>query len=55
MLDITERKRGEDKLQESRDYLDKIINSIGDPIFVKNRRINLFGEQRILCIIGPQF
>jgi len=37
MLDITERKRAEDKLQESKDYLDKIINSIGDPIFVKNR------------------
>ena len=37
MLDITERKRAEDKLYESRDYLDKIINSIGDPIFVKNR------------------
>jgi len=37
MLDITARKHGEDKLQESKDYLDKIINSIGDPIFVKNR------------------
>jgi PAS domain S-box-containing protein len=38
MLDITERKRGEERLQESKDYLDKIINSIGDPIFVKNRQ-----------------
>jgi len=37
LTDITERKRAEDKLQESRDYLDRIINSIGDPIFVKNR------------------
>jgi PAS domain S-box-containing protein len=38
MLDISERKRGEERLQESKDYLDKIINSIGDPIFVKNRQ-----------------
>ncbi len=26
------------ELQESKDYLDKIINSIGDPIFVKDRQ-----------------
>jgi PAS domain S-box-containing protein len=36
--DITESKQAEEKLQESRDYLDKIINSIGDPIFVKDRQ-----------------
>jgi PAS domain S-box-containing protein len=36
--DITERKRMEESLQASRDYLDKIINSIADPIFVKDRR-----------------
>jgi PAS domain S-box-containing protein len=35
--DITERKKMEDALRESKDYLDKIINSIGDPIFVKDR------------------
>lgn len=38
LTDITERKRVEGKLQESRDYLDKIINSIGDPIFVIDRQ-----------------
>ncbi len=35
--DIAERKKKDDALRESRDYLDKIINSIGDPIFVKDR------------------
>ena len=36
--DITESKRAKEELQESKDYLEKIINSIGDPIFVKNRQ-----------------
>jgi PAS domain S-box-containing protein len=35
--DITERKKTADALRDSRDYLDNIINSIGDPIFVKDR------------------
>jgi len=38
MLDITERKQMETALREARDYLDKIINSIGDPIFVVDRQ-----------------
>ncbi len=37
ILDITERKKAEEKQKESNDYLNKIINSMGDPIFVKNR------------------
>ena len=37
ILDITERKKAEEKQKESEDYLNKIINSMGDPIFVKNR------------------
>ncbi len=36
--DITVSKRAKEELQESKDYLEKIINSIGDPIFVKNRQ-----------------
>ena len=32
-----ERKRAEQAVQNSRDYLDRIINAVGDPIFVKNR------------------
>jgi PAS domain S-box-containing protein len=35
--DITEHKKVESAFQESRDYLYKIINSIADPIFVKDR------------------
>ncbi|MGD0845575.1 MAG: PAS domain S-box protein [Geobacteraceae bacterium] len=36
--DITERKRAEQAVEESRNFLDKIINSIADPIFVKDRQ-----------------
>ncbi len=36
--DITEQKRMEGALQESKDYLDKIINAIGDPLFVIDRQ-----------------
>jgi PAS domain S-box-containing protein len=36
--DITERKKAEEALLDSREYLSKIINSIGDPIFVKDRQ-----------------
>jgi PAS domain S-box-containing protein len=35
--EITERKKVEAALKESREYLDKVINSIPDPIFVKDR------------------
>ncbi|HEY5232488.1 MAG TPA: PAS domain-containing sensor histidine kinase [Verrucomicrobiae bacterium] len=35
---LTEHKRTEQKLTESRNFLDRIINSISDPIFVKDRR-----------------
>lgn len=36
--DITGRKKIEEELRESKDRLDKIINSIADPMFVKNRQ-----------------
>lgn len=35
--DITERKRIENAMRESREFLNKIINSISDPIHVKDR------------------
>ncbi|MFC4723200.1 PAS domain S-box protein [Geojedonia litorea] len=35
-LDITERKNAEKLLIESKEYLDNIINNIGDPVFVKD-------------------
>ncbi len=37
LLDITERKHAEDALRHSREYLSKIINSVADPLFVKDR------------------
>ncbi|MDM8539913.1 response regulator [Desulfococcaceae bacterium HSG9] len=35
---ISERKRAEEALAESGKFLNKIINAIGDPVFVKNRQ-----------------
>ncbi|HBI14232.1 MAG TPA: hybrid sensor histidine kinase/response regulator [Desulfobulbaceae bacterium] len=35
--DITDRKKADEALAESKDFLDKIINSISEPIFVKDR------------------
>ena len=50
--DITERKRAEDALRGSRDYLDKIINSIGDPIFVKDRQHRFILVNNALCALA---
>jgi PAS domain-containing protein len=36
--DITGQKQTEAALQHSRDYLDRIINTVADPIFVKDRQ-----------------
>jgi PAS domain S-box-containing protein len=36
--DITERKKAEDALRKSKEFLNKIINSISDPIHVKDRQ-----------------
>lgn len=38
LTDISDRRRAEAALAESRNYLDKIINSVADPIFVKDRQ-----------------
>ncbi len=52
MLDITERKRGEEMLKESKDYLDKIINTIGDPLFVKNRQHRFVLVNDAMCALS---
>ncbi len=49
MVDLTERKLAEEKQKESKDYLDKIINSIGDPIFVKDRNHRFVLVNDALC------
>ncbi len=36
--DISEGRRSEEVLKDSRDYLDRIINAVADPIFVKDRQ-----------------
>ena len=36
--DISKRKKAEVELVESKEFLNKIINSIGDPVFVKDRQ-----------------
>jgi PAS domain S-box-containing protein len=36
LADITDRKRAEEALAESRNYLDEIINAVADPLFVKD-------------------
>lgn len=38
ILDITERKHAEVALAKARNFLDEIINSISDPVFVKDRK-----------------
>ncbi|MCX6673279.1 MAG: ATP-binding protein, partial [Methanothrix sp.] len=50
--DITESKRAKEELQESKDYLDKIINSIGDPIFVKNRQHQFVLVNNAFCTLS---
>ena len=49
ILDITERKKAEEKQKESEDYLNKIINSIGDPIFIKDRDHRFVLVNDVLC------
>ncbi|MCP4044300.1 MAG: response regulator, partial [Gammaproteobacteria bacterium] len=51
--DITERKRIEDALMESEDYLVSILNSIPDPIYVKNQRHEwVLVNDRFCAIVG---
>ncbi len=45
VLDISERKQAEVELKASKDYLDKIINSLASPIFVKD-------EQHRFCLVN---
>jgi PAS domain S-box-containing protein len=48
-VDITEREREADAIRESREYLTRIINCIGDPIFVKDREHRFTLANDALC------
>jgi len=47
--DITEQKKAEKLLIESKDYLDNIINNIGDPVFVKDDQSRLLVVNDAFC------
>lgn len=47
--DVTERRSAEEALKESKEYLNQIINCIGDPIFVKDREHRLTLVNDALC------
>ena len=48
-VDITEREKEADAVRESREYLTRIINCIGDPIFVKDREHRFTLANDALC------
>ena len=47
--DITERKRAEEALGESKEFLNKIINTISDPIHVKDRQHRVILINDVAC------
>jgi PAS domain S-box-containing protein len=49
--DITEEKRAEDELKRSKNYLNQIINCIGDPLFVKDRQHRFLLVNDANCIM----
>lgn len=51
LTNVMDRKLAEDALQESREFLDKIINSITDPIFVMDREHKLVLVNDAQCLL----
>ncbi|WP_308993205.1 sigma 54-interacting transcriptional regulator [Mariniflexile litorale] len=49
--DITDRKKAEELLIKSERYLDRIINNIGDPLFVKDSESRLLLVNNVFCSI----
>lgn len=47
--DVTQWRRAEEALEESREYLNRIINCIGDPIFVKDAEHRLILVNDAMC------
>ena len=50
-VDITERKRAEIALREREQYLDKIINNVGDPLFVKDEQFRFVLANNAFCTL----
>ena len=50
--EVKNRKKAEESLQESRDYLDNIINTIADPIFVKDREHRMVLVNDAFCSLA---
>ena len=55
IMDINDRKRAEEALEESRNYLDEIINSVGDPMFVKDRQHRWVLVNNAMCTFMGSF
>lgn len=49
--DITERKRAEQEIREAREFLNSIVNAIGDPVFVKDDRHRFIVVNDALCTL----
>jgi len=49
--EVTERKQAEEKTRASKVYLDKILNNIGDPVFVKDDQYRLTLVNDAFCSI----
>ncbi|MEM5789592.1 MAG: PAS domain S-box protein, partial [Syntrophobacteraceae bacterium] len=50
--DVTSHRQTEEALRESREFLEKIINSISDPIFVKDRQHRLVLVNDAECVLA---
>ncbi|MBN1424080.1 PAS domain S-box protein [Candidatus Fermentibacteria bacterium] len=51
LTDVTERKRAEEERQSAREFLDRIINAIADPVFVKDDQRRFVLVNDALCAI----
>ena len=49
VIDITEQKQAEEAIRKSENYLNQIINRIGDPLFVKDQQLRFVLVNEALC------
>jgi PAS domain S-box-containing protein len=52
--DVTAWKNAEKELRETKDYLNKIINCIADPVFVKDRQLRFVHVNDAMCAFSGQ-